>query len=120
MSNNIVLKPHIFINNTTAASTSNWIPIDSRYSGAQGRSIFGRRTDIDSKIVFLAKTQVPQFNSDGSRITATASQVEVTVTATIWTSANGTNFSAFFESPATHLRVIKANASGAATVVGII
>ena len=116
MSNNIILKAHTFINNTTATSTSEWAPVSYGYSGVQNRSIFGKRTDKDSRIHILGKVSVPQFDAVGSR----NSFIEATATVTTFTSASDTNFSCMIETPLTHIKAVKANASGAATIVGII
>lgn len=116
MSNNITLKAHSFLNNITATASSDWVPVSYGYSGVQHRSIFGKRADKDSQIHVFGKISVPQFNSGGSRSTA----IEVTATVTTFTSAAGTNFNCTIETPLTHIRVIKANASGAATIAGII
>lgn len=116
MGNNIILKAHTFINNITATATSDWAPVSYGYSGVQNRSIFGRRTDKDSRIHILGKVSVPQFNSDGSR----NGYVEATATVTTFTSAADVNFSCMIETPLTHIKAVKYNASGAATVVGLI
>lgn len=116
MSNNIILRAHTFINNQTATATSNWIPVSYGYSAAQNRSIFGKRTDKDSRIHILGKISVPQFDANGRE----ASAIEATATVTTFTSASDTNFSCMIETPLTHIKAIKANASGSATIVGII
>jgi hypothetical protein len=116
MSNDIVLKPHIFLNNVSVTATSSWVPIDFKYSGAQNRSISGFRADSNSPVKLLTKTVVKNFNRDGVEVTAT----EVTATATTWDVSGRNYFSSGIVLPATHVRVIKTNASGAATVVGII
>ena len=104
MSNNIILKPHSFINNLSAITTTEWVPVTFGYSGVQNRSIFGKRTDKDSQIHVFGKIQVPQFDSNGLRSTA----IEATATVTT------------IETPLTHIRVVKVNASGSATIAGII
>lgn len=116
MSNNIILKAHTFINNQTTTATSDWAPVSFGYSGVQNRSIFGKRTDKDSRIHILGKISVPQFDANGVR----NGYVEATATVTTFTSALDTNFSCMIETPLTHIKTVKANASGAATIVGII
>ena len=117
MSNNIILKAHTFINNQTATATSDWAPVSYGYSGAQNRSIFGKRTDKDSRIHILGKISVSQFDANGIK---TNNAIEATATVTTFTSASDTNFSCMIETPLTHIKAIKANASGSATIVGII
>lgn len=113
----ITLKAHLFLNNLTATASSDWAPVSYGYSGVQHRSIFGKRADKDSQIHVYGKISVPQFDSLGQRL---ATIIEVTATVTTFTSAAGTNFNCTIETPLTHIRVIKANASGAATIAGII
>jgi len=116
MSNNIILKTHSFINNLSAITTTEWVPVTFGYSGVQNRSIFGKRTDKDSQIHVFGKIQVPQFDSNGLRATA----IEATATVTTFASGAGTNFNCTIETPLTHIRVVKVNASGSATIAGII
>lgn len=117
MSNDIVLKPHTFLNNvSTSVAESAWVPIDYKYSGAQNRSISGFRSSGNSPIKLLTKTVVDNFNSDGVKITAT----EVTATATIWDVSGDNFFSSALVLPATHIQIVKSASPGSVTVVGII
>jgi len=116
MSNNIILKTHSFINNLSAITTTEWVPVTFGYSGVQNRSIFGKRTDKDSQIHVFGKIQVPQFDSNG----LLATPIEATATVTTFASGAGTNFNCTIETPLTHVRVVKVNASGSATIAGII
>ena len=116
MSNNIVLKPKVIIANVTATTTSNWIPLDCNYSGIQQRTISGFRSDTNCPIKAFVKTEVPTFDKNGSKGTS----VEVTATVTTWDAGGRSHFSTPILYGATHLRVLKVNASGAAKVVGVI
>lgn len=113
----ITLKAHLFLNNITAITSTDWVPVSYGYSGVQNRSIFGKRTDKDSQIHVYGKVAAPQFDSLGQR---SSTVIEVTATVTTFTSAAGTNFSCAIETPLTHIRVVKANVSGAATIAGVI
>ncbi len=118
MSNNIVLTPQVIIATVTATTTSPWIPVDHRYSGVQDRSISGYRTDTNCPIKLLGKTVVPGYDKNG--VFSQALTTEVTATVTTWAAAGRSYFSTGILLPLTHIRVLKVNASGAATVVGII
>lgn len=118
MSNNIILKPKVLIATVTATTTSNWIPIDCKYSGSQDRSISGFRSDNNCPIKALVKTAVPGYDRNG--VLSTALSFEVTATVTTWAASGRNYFSTGVILPATHIRVIKTNASGSATVVGVI
>lgn len=116
MSNNIVLNPKVIIATVTATTTSNWIPLDCQYSGVQQRSITGYRSDTNCPIKVFTKTSVNIFDKNGTKGTP----VEVTATVTTWAAGGRAFFSTGLLLGATHLRVLKTNASGAATVVGVI
>lgn len=118
MSNNIVLKPKVIIATVTAVTTSNWIPLDCNYSGVQNRSISGYRSDTNCPIKAFVRTKVPGY--DGNGVFSSALSTEVTATVTTWAAGGRNYFSTGTLLPATHLRVVKTNASGAATVVGVI
>ena len=117
-SNNIVLTPTVIIATVTATTTSLWLPLDHRYSGSQDRSISGYRTDSNCPIKALVKTVVPGYDRNGSF--SQALTTEVTATVTTWAASGRNFFSTGIVLPATHVRVIKTNASGAATIVGVI
>lgn len=111
----ITLNSHNFFATTTAVTTSNWVPMSYKYSGEQNRSISGFRSDVNCPFKVEVKTSVPLYNRDGSK----NGFVDVTATVTTW--ASGSNhFSTGIILPATHIRVVKENASGAATVNGVI
>lgn len=116
--NNIVLTPMVIIATVTATATSSWLPLDYRYSGAQNRSISGIRTDTNCPIKALVKTVVPGYDKNG--VLSASLSTEVTATVTTWAAGGRGYFSTGIVLPATHVRVIKVNASGAATVVGVI
>jgi len=118
MSNNIVLTPTVIIATVTATTTSPWLSLDYNYSGVQNRSISGFRSDINCPIKAFVKTVVPSYDKNG--VFSTALSTEVTATVTTWAAGGRNYFSTGPLLPATHLRVLKANASGAATVVGVI
>lgn len=118
MSNNIVLTPQVIIATVTATTTSNWLPLDHSYHSPQERSISGFRSDTNCPVKALTKTVVPGYDKNG--VYSTALTVEVTATVTTWGAGGRNYFSTGVLLPATHLRVIKTNASGAATVVGVI
>lgn len=118
MSNNIVLTPQTLIATVTATATSSWFPLDHRYSGAQSRSISGFRTDTNCPIKLLVKTLVPGYDRNG--VYSSGQAVEVTATVTTWAAGGRNYFSTGIILPATHIRALKINASGAATVVGVI
>lgn len=115
---NIVLKPNVLLATVTATTTSNWFPLDCNYSGQQERSISGVRTDTNCPIKAFVKTVVPGYDKNG--VYSTALTTEVTATVTTWAAGGRSYFSTGILLPATHLRVIKTNASGAATIVGVI
>ena len=114
----IVLKPKVLIATVTATTTSNWFPLDCNYSGVQNRSISGYRSDTNCPIKAFVKTRVPGY--DGNGVLSTALTIEVTATVTTWAGGGRNYFSTGTLLPATHVRVLKVNASGAATVVGVI
>lgn len=118
MSSNIVLTPTLFINAVSATTTSNWIPIDCSYSGVQDRSISGYRSNSNGTFKLLTKTQVPNFDKNG--VFSTALSVEVTATVTSWGVSGRNYFSTGISLPCTHIRVIKTDAQGLGTVVGVV
>lgn len=114
--NNVILNPKVIIATVTATTTSNWIPLDCNYCGSQKRSISGFRSDSNCPVKLLTKTAVNIFDKNGAK----SSTVEVTATVTTWAVSGRNYFSTGIVLPATHLRVIKTNASGSATIVGVI
>ena len=111
-----VLTPFLFMNAVTASATYTSGNIDYKYSEERLRSISGTRVDVNDVILVLLETDVPVYGQNGVLTTT----VVVTATATVFTSANGTNNSCVLQGPFTRVKIQKTGGSGAATFVGIL
>lgn len=109
-----VLTPYAFMNAQTSAGTYGPFVVDPRYDNDRLRSISGTRADVNDSIAVLLETVVQQFGQNGTRLT----DIVVTATATVWTSANGTFNSCVLQGAFTRVKLQKVGASGAATFVG--
>jgi len=101
------ISPITFLNAQAASAASSWYRVDFAYNGGDQRSIMGTRTDVDSAVAVEVKTSI-------------SATLSVIATATVYTSANGTNNSAVIQGAFTHIRIRKIGASGAATFVGVV